>query len=152
MIVLGIDPGVTLGWAVLRRTRARSVRVASGSVKFKSKTGARFDDLCVHVRELIEAYAPDIVVVEKPARLKSYGALRSVIGTIVVVEMAAALHELPFALVTAMDVKKTATKRSRAEKIEMQNAAKKRWRMRTLPTPDEADALWIAQTFHETEP
>ena len=150
MIVLGIDPGATMGWAVLRRTKRASKLVASGVLKYKSPTLERWRKLHDDVRVLLMKYSPTDIVVERPMNLKSWGAIRSVTGTIVIVERIAASYRGAFGYVHANDIKEVATKKRSATKEEMQRAAKKRWRLRELPKPDEADAMWIAQTWTGT--
>lgn len=146
--LLGIDPGGVFGWAVL----AGAKHVASGEVDCllpEAHPGARFEALRSALVDLFVEHAPAEVAFEHPIMrtLKSWAAVRSIAGTIVLVESVASMYGVPCFSVPVASVKKAATGRGIATKQEMVTRAKAQWKLTKKVGKNEADALWVAEAF-----
>lgn len=68
MIIMGIDPGLTsTGYGVIEKKGSHLRALGYGSITTSSKEAlsARLDEIYRRVKELIEAYQPDLLVIEE---------------------------------------------------------------------------------------
>lgn len=150
-LVLALDPGTHLGWAVLD---AQGLRVASGAWDLSQpikpeRRGYYFLRARAHLDALIGDHADGLtlIVYERvfqhvgEAQDRMYG---GIVGTI---EACAAAWDLDVAGVAVQTIKKHATghghtKKAPVTKDHVLAAARRRWG--SVQTHDEADALWAA--------
>ena len=124
-VILGVDPGKALGFAVIKGRR----RVTSGVLNYESPA-ARWAQLATDLELLCSRYSVDVMAVELPniATLKSWHAVRSIVGSIVIAEMVAATFNIQFETVAVKTIKKVATGNGNATKAMMVEAVQIRWR------------------------
>jgi len=150
-LILALDPGTQLGWAVLD---AQGLRVASGAWDLSQpikpeRRGYYFLRARAHLDALIGDHADGLtlIVYERvfqhvgEAQDRMYG---GIVGTI---EACAAAWDLDVAGVAVQTIKKHATghghtKKAPVTKEHVLAAARRRWG--SVQTHDEADALWAA--------
>lgn len=150
-LILALDPGTQLGWAVLD---AHGLRVASGAWDLSQpikpeRRGYYFLRARAHLDAIIGDHADGLtlIVYERvfqhvgEAQDRMYG---GIVGTI---EACAAAWDLDVAGVAVQTIKKHATghghtKKAPVTKEHVLAAARRRWG--SVQTHDEADALWAA--------
>jgi Holliday junction resolvasome RuvABC endonuclease subunit len=151
--IIGIDPGTSLGWAVLDDAGAV---VSSGverlAVRSTESPGMRYLRARAHVGRLLDlAGAREVVVGYEEVRRHAGTQAAHVYGGIVSQVLAeCAARGIETAGVPVGSVKATATGKGAASKDAMIAAARARWPNVTPATDDEADALWIAETLRRT--
>jgi crossover junction endodeoxyribonuclease RuvC len=152
---LGIDPGSRLtGWGVVER-RGSSLRalgfgtVALGVTRDLGERLASLQEAC---RELLAAWRPDVIVLERAFVARNVqSALR--LGEVRGVVLAAvagsgrALREL-----TPAEAKLGAVGHGTADKDAVARGVRTRLRLAELPAPDAADALALALCLLERAP
>ncbi len=149
MRILGVDLGVSCGWALLDTETGEFVN--SGAVLLFARGRDKEDHArYVHLAEWIRAWVsdetegPDLIAYEKvehaPAvdSAHSYGGLRGVLL------LTAAEHGVRYLGVNVAKVKKAAGLRSHASKDQILAAARARWPGYEFASDDEADARWVA--------
>ena len=141
---IGIDPGSNCGWAVLDDAGGR---VASGTWKLSGGrfdgAGMRFVRLDRHLRELFSATDDVVLGFEEVRRHMGTDAAHIYGGVVATVTRVCEELQVPYAGVPVGTVKKAATGRGNAGKLEMVEAAETRWALK-VSDDNEADALWIA--------
>jgi Holliday junction resolvasome RuvABC endonuclease subunit len=147
--ILGIDVGVRCGFAVLAGERI----VESGVAHLQepeTRYGLRFQVARELFSRLVIQHRPRVIVYERMGFFRSFDAARSMFGVVAMIDEVAARNLVDLAIVPIMTVKKIATGSGKATKANMREAAKKRWRLAKVRN-DEADALWIAETYRLKE-
>lgn len=148
-VVLGIDLGTHLGWAVID---SDGLRVDSGAYELKPKKhpGMRWRAARVLFAELLAQRRPGLLAYEDVVRHQAAGRpnfrAAQVYGGLLSHLLLAALEHDPGLLVVALapsEVKKRATASGAAKKDDMRAAAAWRWD-RDFESADEADACWVA--------
>jgi len=91
------------------------------------------------------------VAYEEGARHAGVSAAHVYGGVIAVVSSLCEQNRIPYCGVPVGTVKKRATGRGNASKADMVAAAVRRWDIAADVSTDEADALWIAETFRQQE-
>lgn len=147
-VILGIDPGLhTTGYGVIDISAGRARLLEAGVVHSSAKTlSGRIKDIYDGVVEVIEAYRPDVLVLEqlyshykRPITAILMGHARGVI------HLAAEQAGIPVVSYAATKIKKTMTGSGRAPKDQMQRAVQFELRLSQIPEPpDVADAIAIA--------
>lgn len=154
MGVLGIDPGVNLGWAY----RGQTGGYCSGVYVLKTSRfeggGMRFLRLRHFLDEMktnLEASDPiEAVVFEKvKQRHKSTDAAHCYGGIVAILTEWCESNEIPYLGIPVGTIKKTATGKGTANKEAMVSAAEIRWPGYSFITDDEADARWIVESYLE---
>jgi Holliday junction resolvasome RuvABC endonuclease subunit len=146
--IIGIDPGTLCGWAVLDDGGSR---LASGFWDLRPRryegAGMRFVRLRRYLGELLVGYSEaEVVLVYEEVRHHAGTDAAHIYGGIVaVLQEWCEGAKVPYDAVPVGTVKKQATGKGNAKKEEMVAAAVQRWALD--PTEDEADALWIAETW-----
>ena len=146
MRVLGIDPGTFCGFALLDD----DTRVASGtwdlSVKRHESAGMRFVRLERQLREILED-GVDLIAFEEVARHAGTQAAHIYGGIIAVIKLTAEKKGIAYVGVPVGTVKKLATGKGNADKLQMRLAACAMWDGVLEEIDDnEADALFVAFT------
>ncbi len=149
--VLGIDPGLNItGYGVLD-TGGKIRLVEAGVIRGRGKTLAeRIHEIHDGVREVIEAFQPDVLALEelyshykRPRTAILMGHARGVIC------LAAASRSIEVYPYAATKIKKMLTGSGRASKAQVQRAIQREMALETVPDPpDVADALAIALCHH----
>jgi len=147
-VVIGIDPGTLCGWAVLD---AQGTRLASGFWDLRPRryegAGMRFVRLRRHLGELLAGYPEAAVelVYEEVRHHAGTDAAHIYGGIVAVLQEWCEGAKVPYDAVPVGTVKKHATGKGNADKAAMVAAAASHWRIE--PSEDEADALWVAETW-----
>lgn len=151
MIVLGIDPGTTCGWAV----RDERGFYTSGVWELKGGRfeggGMRFLRLERRLRELIDLVHPGVVALEEVRRHKGTDAAHIYGGIIAVIAKVCEELGIPYFAIPVGTVKRHATGKGNAGKDAMVDAAQSKWPADGLVREDECDARWIADAAWATE-
>lgn len=146
--IIGIDPGTAMGWAVLDRDGAR---LASGVLDLSSRRheggGMRYVRARRRLAELLEACPVEALAYEEVARHRGTAAAHVYGGLVAVITGLCEEHKVPYQGMSVGTVKRIATGSGNASKEMMQAAARSRWPEVGDVGPDEADALWIAETW-----
>ena len=148
MRVLGIDPGSeTLGWGVVEGSGLKYELVDFGTVRSTAKQAfsKRLLKAYEGVAEVIDKYAPEVVAVEDTFYAANVGValkLGQVRGAMLLL---AEQRGLEIAEYSPRLIKQTIVGYGAAEKQQVQEMVKILLRMKTVPTPHDADdALAIA--------
>ena len=156
-MILGIDPGINCGFAVLDND---GTIVSSGVWTLPGKDahdGARW----LHLYDVLSgmiALWPEIDLLAYE-RVEAHGGARadgrsyqsgasaghSYGGLVAIITLVAAQRSIPTIALPVASIKRTAGK-GNLSKVAMVTAAVRRWGLDRRPEPDEADALWIAET------
>lgn len=149
MITVSIDPGTQCGWAVLDPA---GNRIASGtwdlSPRRHESAGMRFVKFERSFRDLLNTY-PDCIVAYEEVRRHAgtdashiYGGLLATLQRVCLTRSTVLEH----VGVPVGTVKKHATGKGNAPKEAMIAAAEARWGV-TMSSDNEADALWVGETW-----
>jgi Holliday junction resolvasome RuvABC endonuclease subunit len=146
MRVLGIDPGIHCGFALIGET-AQDVMCGEWDLSGRKWEGAgwRYVRLETAIREAIEKHGVTHVGIEEVRRHEGtdaahvYGAITGIITKV------CEQTETPYTSWTPGEIKRAATGKGNAGKELVLQAAKKRWPNVPIRTDNEADALWIAE-------
>jgi len=150
--ILGIDPGLRLtGFGVIEKVGEKVSYIASGTIKTASAKTEDREELPARLKiildglfEVIEAYQPDEVAVEKvfvnvnPQSTLLLGQARGAAIS------AAVIRNLSVAEYTALQVKQSVVGNGHAQKEQVQEMVKRLLNLPAAPKPDSADALACA--------
>ncbi|MGQ0442365.1 MAG: crossover junction endodeoxyribonuclease RuvC [Methylophilaceae bacterium] len=150
--ILGIDPGLRLtGFGVIEKIGEKIHYIASGTVKTASGKQADKEELPARLKiileglfEVIDAYHPQQVAVEKvfvnvnPQSTLLLGQARGAAIS------AAVIRNLTVAEYTALQVKQSVVGNGHAQKEQVQEMVKRLLNLPATPSPDSADALACA--------
>jgi crossover junction endodeoxyribonuclease RuvC len=154
MIIIGIDPGTSCGWSVLKDGK----RISSGTWDLSSKRheggGMRylraqqfFKQLVIMLQETDKVTA---VAYEEVRRHMGVDAAHIYGGIVGVITAVCEDLQIPFQAIPVGSAKKLATNKGNASKTEMIAAANNRWGLALQDEEEnEADALWMAATLYE---
>lgn len=145
MLVIGIDPGTSCGWAVLQDGK----RLASGTWDLKPRRheggGMRYVRLRLYLLELLDAHPRAVLGYEEVRRHMGVDAAHVYGGIIATIAAVCEGRAVPYQGVPVGQIKVTATGKGNASKEAMVAAAVARWG--PVDDDNEADALWIAATL-----
>ena len=156
MITLGIDPGTAeMGWGIIEKVEsqksgARSLKiryVGHGMIKTPSTEALskRLVTIKRGVEELVDAHAVDEIVIERVVFNVNVASAISVAQSYGVILLLAGERDLPVYEYNSLEAKLIVAGHGRADKKLVQQAIKKRLRLKEHPTPvHSADALAIA--------
>lgn len=144
--ILGLDPGLRItGFGVVDQLGGRLRYVASGCIRTRDgELPGRLKTLLDGVREVVAAYTPDQVAVEKvfvnvnPQSTLLLGQAR---GAVI---CGAVSCELPVHEYTALQVKQAVVGYGKAAKEQVQHMVQRLLELDGHPSPDAADALACA--------
>jgi crossover junction endodeoxyribonuclease RuvC len=149
MIVLGIDPGLSLtGWGVVRAfSRDKINPIKYGCIKTIPRASLiqRLQIINTELQFIIDKYKPDAAAVEElffSKSARSIGAVGQARGVII---LTVSLNKIPFFEYNPRLVKMALTGYGSAGKYQMQHMIKTLLKFKDIPKPDDAaDALAIA--------
>jgi crossover junction endodeoxyribonuclease RuvC len=160
MITLGIDPGTAeMGWGIVessakggsasgQKKKKEEVKyVNHGMIKTSSEEPLSKRLLIIKrgVEELVDAHAVDEIVIERVVFNVNVASAISVAQSYGVILLLAGERDLPVYEYNALEAKLIVAGHGRADKKLVQQAIKKRLRLKEHPTPvHSADALAIA--------
>lgn len=151
MKILGIDPGsIHCGYGLIQSVNSRITKtnkyISSGRISLPAGAPlhARLKDLYLSLREMIEEYNPDEIVVERIFFAKGTKAALSLGHARGVVLLAASLTDLPLYEYSALEVKKAVVGYGRADKNQVQKMVAQILGIKHALSPDSADALALA--------
>jgi Holliday junction resolvasome RuvABC endonuclease subunit len=150
--IIGIDPGLSCGWAVrdARGVRASGVWDLRGN-RFEG-AGMRMVRLRSYLAELFDRVCPSIVAFEEVRRHMGTDAAH-IYGAITHLVMEECeRRQIPYRGVPVATVKRCATGRGAAKKDAMIAAARARWPHIEIVDDNHADALWIAEAAYRESP
>jgi crossover junction endodeoxyribonuclease RuvC len=156
--ILGIDPGLaTLGYGAIdcpadRSGNAKASVLDYGVIKTAAgeDTGERLITLHDDLHELLSAWQPDLVAIEKLFFYKM-GNTIAVAQARGVVLLVLGQHKMPLVEFTPAQIKQSLTGYGNAVKQDVQQAVARELGLATIPKPDDAaDGLAVALTawFH----
>lgn len=152
-VYVGLDPGTSFGWAVCPARPMGSTghepAIGSGTWDLRVRTGEgggmRYLRLRALLRTLLADTRPVAVGYELVRRHEGTVAAQVYGGLVAIVTSVCEEIGVPYHPVNVADVKRKATGKGNAGKPAMLDAAQARWPAARVATPDEADALWIAE-------
>ena len=132
--VIGIDPGMMTGWAVL------GSKVDCGTFDLKAHQSSPLWNLGTELQKLISQLKPELLVYEEPvARGMAARSLNRQIGVVIYI---CEYNLLPHYPVNPGTLKKYATGTGRADKADMaRHALARGW---SIADHNAVDALWLA--------
>ncbi len=153
-IVLGIDPGLaTTGWGVLEKTPKDICLKNFGVILTPSSQPLpqRLLQLQKDLAQIIETHNPVVVAIEELFFTKFAVSIAATAQARGVILWVAAQHGLPVIEYNPRAVKMAMTGFGSASKIQIQLMVQRQFRLKELPTPDDAaDALAIALCHLQT--
>ncbi|OGS17367.1 MAG: crossover junction endodeoxyribonuclease RuvC [Elusimicrobia bacterium RIFOXYA2_FULL_50_26] len=149
MIVLGVDPGLSLtGWGLVQTGSGDNVALLNyGCIKTKpsQKLGERLKEVHNCLRTVIQRYTPEILAIEELFFSKEARTVAAVCQARGVILLSAALENLPVCEYNPRHVKIALTGYGSADKNQIQQMVKTFLKLTEIPKPDDAaDALAIA--------
>lgn len=148
MRVLGIDPGIAIvGFGFVDKQGHKLVPVQYGSIQTKAHTdqAVRLQEVYDSMLQLIDAYKPDALAIEKLFFNKNVTTAFTVSEARGVIQLAAVQRGLTIAEYTPLQVKQAIVGYGNAEKKQVQEMVKLFLKLAAVPKPDDvADALAIA--------
>lgn len=148
MKILGIDPGVAIvGFGVLEADRGRQQLINCGVITTPAHTqlSSRLDQIYQDMRQLIEAFHPDVMAVEELFFNTNVTTGISVAHGRGVVLLAAHQAGIPIYEYTPMQVKQAVVGYGKAEKKQVMDMVRRILNLPAPPKPDDAaDAVALA--------
>jgi len=154
MVILGVDPGIAItGYGIVRYVGSSFRPLGFGCIRTEAKEHEADRLRTIHERlhELVEAYSPQAVAVEKLFFNRNVQSALSVGQARGVALLAAAHHRVPVYEYTPSAVKMGVTGQGRAPKSQVAYMVKVLLALDEAPTPDDvSDALAVAlcHAFH----
>jgi len=148
VIIFGIDPGLaTTGYGIIKKEKGTLRALDYGIIETSSKqtSGQRLQKIYHELSDLLTAFAPNIVAVERLYFFKNLKTALPVSEARGVILLACSQQNLKIQEFTPLQVKTGVCGYGRAEKQQIQKIAQKILKMAELPKPDDAaDALALA--------
>ena len=155
MRVLGLDPGTaTTGYGVVEKDGGSPRLVEYGVVTTSASRVApdRLLEIYSRVNEIIDAFAPDVLVMEQLFFAKNQTTAMAVGKACGVLQLAAAQRGLPVVEYTPMEVKQAVVGYGGADKKQIQYMIQRILGLDEAPRPDDAaDALALCITHAHSE-
>lgn len=146
-VIIGIDPGTTTVWyAIIEKNKSLSL-LDYGVIHTTPKIpiSEKLLEIGYDIKNLIEKYSPDLVVVEKLYFASNVKTGISVAECRWVILYEAIKHSVDLLEFTPLQVKKAITGNGTANKKQVQIATKMLLGLKEIPKPDDAaDAIAIA--------
>jgi crossover junction endodeoxyribonuclease RuvC len=150
MLTLGIDPGTaTTGYGLVRQQGDKLFYVACGCILTtpKETSQERLAKIYHEIKQLIVAYRPDCVAVERLFFGENTRTAMAVGQARGIALLAAAEGKVKVAEYTPLEVKLALTGYGKAEKRQIQQMVRVMLKLSDIPKPDDAaDALAVAIT------
>ncbi|MBI4099819.1 crossover junction endodeoxyribonuclease RuvC [Candidatus Microgenomates bacterium] len=153
MLILGIDPGTArLGYGVVLTNGHKPIKfVAAGCLETgkETPTGERLFFLSEEIGKVLAKYKPDVMAIEQlffginSRTAMAVGQARGVVMAMT------AKHKVPIFEYQGLSVKFAVTGSGKSDKKQVQEAVRKKLRMKNIVKPDDAaDGLAIAIAHH----
>ncbi len=145
--VLWIDPWTTTIWYAIINKSSEINLIDFGILKTTPKIDLKYKLLEIwnDIKTIINKFNPNLIVVEKlffQTNLKTGIAVAEARWVIVYEVIKSNINLLEY---TPLQVKKAITGNWKANKLQLQNAIKMLFSLKTIPKPDDAaDAIWLA--------
>lgn len=151
--LLGIDPGSRItGFGILRMENRHVSYLNCGCIRTQDKAIAlRLKTIFHNLSEIIEAYKPDVLAIEKVFVSKNADAalkLGQARGAAIV---AAVQHDIPVFEYSPNAIKQAIVGRGHADKAQVQHMIKILLKLSAIPQVDAADALAVALCHAHTQ-
>lgn len=136
--VLGIDPGLNVGWCVYHPTRPPQ----SGAILLEGDLGQALAQFAGWLRSMIQRHNPRLIAAERPFGNSKFTApiATEVLGVLHMTAFRSAVARREF---TASEIKKAATGKGNASKAEVIAAVRERFGI-AAQSNHEADAAAVA--------
>ena len=148
MRILGIDPGYAIvGFGVLDYDKNKFTPVEYGAIFTEAHTdfNGRLKSIFTDMQYIIEKYKPDCMAVEKLYFTTNQKTGIDVAQARGVINLAAALADVPVFEYTPLQVKQSVVGYGKAEKKQVMDMVKRILKLAEVPKPDDtADAIAIA--------
>jgi crossover junction endodeoxyribonuclease RuvC len=149
MIVLGIDPGLSLtGWGVIEAlSRDKITLIQYGCIKTMPPAPLIERLQIVHnkLQSIINIYNPEVVAIEELFFLKAAKSIASVGQSRGAITLTVSMNKIPLFEYNPRCVKMALTGYGSADKHQMQQMVKTFLKLKEIPKPDDAaDALAMA--------
>ncbi|MCL2485522.1 MAG: crossover junction endodeoxyribonuclease RuvC [Endomicrobia bacterium] len=149
MIVLGIDPGLSLvGWGVIEAKSVNNLSALNyGCITTSPKDALidRIKHINLELQSIIDKYKPSVIAIEQLFFLKKSASVASIGQARGAIVLTAALNKIPLFEYNPRLVKVALTGYGSADKHQMQHMVKTFLRLKEIPKPDDAaDALAMA--------
>ncbi|MDR3113541.1 MAG: crossover junction endodeoxyribonuclease RuvC [Endomicrobium sp.] len=149
MIVLGIDPGLSLtGWGVIEAlSRDKITPLNYGCIRTKPTQTLieRLQNINTDLQAIINKYKPSVAAIEQLFFLKKAASVAQVGQARGAIVLTLALNKIKLFEYNPRSVKIALTGYGSADKFQMQNMVKNALRLKDVPKPDDAaDALAMA--------
>ncbi len=148
MRIIGIDPGYAIcGWSVVEK----GFKLCDyGAIE--TPAGMPIDErlfvIYTEINDIIARHRPDAAAIERLFFAKNTTTALDVSKAVGVILLAWRIHALPYREYTPVQVKQALTGFGRADKAQMQFMVQKLYRLKELPSPDDAaDALAVASCY-----
>lgn len=149
MIVLGIDPGTTCGWAMRTENMMQS-STWDLTARRHEGGGMRFLRLRSYLKTMLDMGTVGALFYEEVRMHMGVDAAHVYGGVIAVISEECESRKIPYGGIHYAQVKKLATGKGNASKEMMLEAAHVKWPDFTGTSFDEADARWIAEAGWES--
>ena len=145
MRILGIDPGFgILGWSVIEKNE-KLIDYGIIETGPEKRIDERLLEIHTKLSAIISEYRPDCAAIEKLFFVKNISTGIDVAKTIGAVILTLKLNNIGYHEYSPIQVKQAVTGYGRADKGQMKLMIKAIFKMREVPSPDDAaDALAIA--------
>jgi crossover junction endodeoxyribonuclease RuvC len=149
MIILGIDPGISLtGWGVIEAiSRDKINPIDYGCIKTIPQVTLieRLQSINTQLQSIINKYNPKAVAIEELFFLKAAKSVTSIGQARGAILLTISMNKLPLFEYNPRTVKMAITGYGFADKYQMQHMVKTFLNLKEIPSPDDAaDALAIA--------
>ncbi|MDR2066272.1 MAG: crossover junction endodeoxyribonuclease RuvC [Endomicrobium sp.] len=149
MIILGIDPGLSLtGWGVVEAvSRDKMHALKYGCIKTSPPATLieRLQAVHDNLQDIIDTYKPEVVAIEEIFFLKAAKSVAAVGQSRGAIVLTVSMNKIPLFEYNPRSVKMALTGYGSAEKYQMQQMVKTFLKLKGIPKPDDtADALAIA--------
>jgi crossover junction endodeoxyribonuclease RuvC len=149
MIILGIDPGLSLtGWGVVEAaSRDKMLALKYGCIKTipRAPLIERLQIVHNNLQNIIDTYNPDVVAIEEIFFLKAAKSVAAVGQSRGATILTISMNKIPLFEYNPRSVKMALTGYGSADKHQMQHMVKTFLKLKETPKPDDtADALAMA--------
>jgi crossover junction endodeoxyribonuclease RuvC len=149
MIILGIDPGLSLtGWGVVEAISRDKMHVLKyGCIKTSPPANLieRLQAVHDNLQDIIDTYKPEVVAIEEIFFLKAAKSVAAVGQSRGAIVLTVSMNKIPLFEYNPRSVKMALTGYGSADKYQIQHMVKTFLKLKGIPKPDDtADALAIA--------
>ena len=148
MVILGIDPGYAIvGFSVLNYEKHKFTTFAYGIIS--TSTEESFENRLKYIYQdmntIISKYKPECMAIEKLYFYTNQKTVINVAQARGVINLSAAINDLPIFEYTPLQVKQAVVGYGQAEKMQVMDMTRRILNLSEIPKPDDAaDALAIA--------